>query len=114
MEPMDETDLPHYEGPTDLQPGTRVLVDYYSYPIQEEAVVVAPMDADGCYLARVSCGCEGRIYKDEIVEVLDDSDQRPGHLSPDTLFIVWVMAATFLIILAVIAAGYLTSFLSSR
>ena len=43
-----------------------------------------------------------------------DDDQRPGRLTPAALFIVWLMAATFLIICAVIAAGYLTSSLSRR
>jgi hypothetical protein len=41
-------------------------------------------------------------------------DERPGRLSPVALYAVWLMAATFLIIFAVIAAAYLTSFLSSR
>jgi|SRR5689334_10647605 len=108
----DEPEL--YEGPTDLQPGTRVLVDYYGYPLQDEAVVLAPMDADGCYLMRVPCGCEGRIYKDEIVDVLDDggNDQRPGRLSPDALFAVGLMATCFLTIVGLVAIDYVVKLLS--
>ena len=42
----------------------------------------------------------------------DEPEQRPGQLSPNLLFIVWVMAATFLIIYGVIGFGYLSQLLS--